>query len=60
MADLQAAGEIITLAVNGITILLMIMASSLAIKKNNNIALSIVIIGNLVAFYVTRSPLCAG
>jgi Na+/proline symporter len=57
MADLQAAGEIITWTVRGITILLMIIASSIAIKKNNNIALIIVIMGNLVAFYFTRSPL---
>jgi len=33
MADIQAAGEIIKWAVNGVTILLMIIAASLAIKK---------------------------
>ena len=37
MADIQAAGEIIKWAVNGVTILLMIIAASLAIKKKNNI-----------------------
>ncbi len=57
MANLQAEGEFITWAVRGITILLMIIASSLAIKKNKTIALGIVIMGNLAAFYFTRSPL---
>ena len=57
MADIQAAGEIIKWAVNGVTILLMIIAASLAIKKKNNICLGVVILGNLSAYYFTRSPL---
>lgn len=57
MADIQAAGEIITWAVRGITILLMVIAASLAIKKNNTLASGLVVMGNLVAFYYTRSPL---
>src|SRR3989338_3116133 len=57
MVDIQAAGEIIKWAVNGVTILLMIIAASLAIKKKNNICLGVVILGNLSAYYFTRSPL---
>lgn len=57
MADFQSEGEFITLAVTGITILFMIIASSLAIKKNKTDAAVIVVMGNLIAYYVTRSPL---
>ena len=57
MVDIQAAGEIIKWTVNGITILLMIIAASLAIKKKNNICLGVVILGNLSVYYFTRSPL---
>lgn len=57
MADFQAEGEFITFAVTGITIFFMIIASSLAIKKNKTIAAGIVVMGNLVAYYFTRSPL---
>ena len=57
MADIHAAGEIITWTVWGITILLMVIAASLAIKKKNTFAPVIVVMGNLVAFYFTRSPL---
>jgi uncharacterized membrane protein YeaQ/YmgE (transglycosylase-associated protein family) len=57
MTDIQATADFIFWAVRGITILLMIIASSLAIKKKNNLVLGVVIIGNLSAFFVTQSPL---
>jgi hypothetical protein len=57
MADVQSYAGIIDIAVKGITILLMIIAASMAIKKKNNIALGIVIVGNLAAYYFTQSPL---
>jgi len=55
--DIQATSEVIKWAVNGLTILLMIIAASSAIKKKNNPAMGIVIVGNLAAYYFTRSPL---
>jgi len=55
--DIQATSEVIKWAVNGLTILLMIIAASLAIKKKNNLAVGVVIVGNLAAYYFTRSPL---
>lgn len=57
MVDIQATQQAVQWAVNGVTILLMILAASLAIKKNNNICLGVVIIGNLAVYYFTRSPL---
>lgn len=44
-------------AVNGLTILLMIIAASMAIKKKNNLVLSVVIAGNLIAYALLQSPL---
>jgi len=55
--DVQATQETIKWAVNGVTILLMIIAASLAIKKKNDICLIVAIMGNLVAYYFTKSPL---
>ena len=55
--DVQTTGELIRWIVNGITILLMIAAASLAIKKNNNICLGVAIVGNLAVYYFTLSPL---
>ena len=40
-----------------ITILLLIITSSIAIKKKNNIALGVVIVGNLIVYYFTQSPI---
>jgi hypothetical protein len=57
MVDIQATSELVKWAVNGVTILLMIIAASLAIKKKNNICSAVVILGNLAAYYFTRSPL---
>ena len=55
--DIQAAGETIKWVVNGITIILMVIAASLAIKKKNNLCLGVAIVGNLAAYFFTRSPL---
>lgn len=55
--DIQTTDGIVKLAVNGITVLLMIIAASLAIKKKNNLCLAVVILGNLVVYYFTQSPL---
>jgi len=55
--NIQATGELINWTVNGVTILLTIVAASLAIKKNNKICLGVVILGNLSVYYFTRSPL---
>lgn len=57
MADIQATAELIKWGVNGITIILMIIAASMAIKKKNNIALGVAIVGNLLVYFVIRSPL---
>ena|SRR3989339_896167 len=55
--DIQTTEGIVTLATNGLTILLMIIAVSMAIRKKNNICLAVVILGNLIAYYLTQSPL---
>ncbi len=55
--DLQATSELIQWAINGIIILLMFLASSIAIKKRNNLCLGIALIGNLSAYYFLQSPL---
>ena len=47
----------IDLAVKAITIVLMVIAASMAIKKKNNICLGVAILGNLVVYYFTQSPL---
>jgi len=57
MADIQAAGTLIDWTVKGITILLMIIAASIAIKKKNNLVLAVAVLGNLVVYYFTLSPL---
>lgn len=57
MADIQATAEILKWTFNIITLVLMIMAASMAIKKKNNLCLAVAIIGNLAAFYFTQSPL---
>ena len=57
MVDIQATEEIVKWTVNGITILLMVIAGSISIKKNNNVCLGVAIVGNLLAYYLTRSPL---
>ena len=57
MVDIQTTGNIVKWAIDGITILLLILAASMAIKKKNNICLGVVILGNLSAYYFTRSPL---
>ena len=55
--DIQAMGGMVQWTVNGITIILMIIASSLAVKKNNNLCLGVAIVGNLAVYYLTQSPL---
>lgn len=55
--DLQATSELIKWAVNGITIILMIIAGSMAVKKNNNLCLGVAIVGNLFVYMITQSPL---
>jgi len=57
MVDIQATGQLIDWTVKGITILLLIVVSSLAIKKKNNIGFAVVLLGNMIVFFVTRSPL---
>ena len=56
-ADIQSASEMVKWGVNGATIFLMIIAASLAIKKNKTIILGVAILGNLIAYYFTQSPL---
>lgn len=55
--DIQATSEIIKWIMNMITIILIIVAASKAVKKKNNLCLGVAILGNLVAFYFTKSPL---
>jgi len=57
MADIQTTEQIVKWTINGITIFLMILAAYLAIKRKNNICLGIAILGNLLVFYFTQSPL---
>lgn len=57
MADIAAMGETIKWGVNIITILLMVIASWMAIRKNNNLALGVAVVGNLVVYNFTQSPL---
>lgn len=54
MADTQT---LINWAVNGITIILLIVAGSMAIKKKKNIILGVAVLGNLAVYYFTQSPL---
>lgn len=55
--DIQSASALVQWIVNGVTILFMIVAASLAIKKNNTLCLIVLILGNLSAYYFTQSPL---
>lgn len=57
MADIQATQEIVKWTVNGITILLMVIAASIALKKKNNICFFVALVGNLAVYYFTKSPL---
>jgi len=57
MADLAATAELIDWAVKGVTILLMIAACSVAIKKKNNPAFFVALFGNLLLYLFTQSPL---
>jgi len=57
MVDIQTTGNIVKWAIDGITILLLILAASMAIKKKNNFCLLVAIVGNLLAYYLTQSPL---
>lgn|SRR3989338_2481547 len=57
MVALQSAFESWKLVINGITIILMIVAASMAIKKKNNLALLVAVVGNLAVYYFTQSPL---
>lgn len=57
MADIAATAGIIDLTVKGITIVLMIIAASMAIKKKNNLCLGVAIVGNLAVYLLTQSPL---
>lgn len=57
MADIQATGELIKWGVNGVTLILMIIAASIAIQKKNNACLGVAIVGNLLVYFFTRSPL---
>ena len=57
MADIQAASGMIQWGVNGATVILMIVAASLAIRKKNNLCLGVAILGNLAAYYFLKSPL---
>ena len=43
--------------VNGITLILMIVAAAITINKKNNPAFAVAIMGNMVAYYFTQSPL---
>lgn len=55
--DIQATSTLIDWAIKGITILLMVIAASMAIRKKNNLVLAVAILGNLVVYYFTLSPL---
>lgn len=55
--DIQATQQTIQWAVYGITIVLMIIAASIAIKKKNNLVLMAAVLGNLIVYYFTLSPL---
>lgn len=55
--DIQTTGELVKWGVNGITLILLVIAASITIKKKNNASLAVLIIGNLLVFYFTRSPL---
>ena len=57
MVDIQATAEMISWAVKGLTVILMIAAASLAIKKKNNVCLGVAIVGNLLVYFLTLSPL---
>jgi hypothetical protein len=55
--DLQATSVMIDGIVKGVTILLMIIAFSMAITKKNTPAFIVVIFGNIGVYFFTKSPL---
>lgn len=55
--DIQTAGELTKWVVNGLTIVLMVVAAWMAINRKNIIALGVIVLGNLVVYYLTQSPL---
>lgn len=55
--DIQSTAEIIKWIINGITIVLLIAAVSSAIKRKNNLAFAVVLLGNLIIYFLTQSPL---
>lgn len=55
--DIQATNMLVDWTIKGITILLMIVAASIAIKKKKNLVLAFAIFGNLILYYLTLSPL---
>ncbi|MFH1248924.1 MAG: hypothetical protein V1660_02125 [archaeon] len=58
--DIQTTGEVVKWGVNIITLILLIVAASRAIKKKNDICLGAAIVGNLLVYYFTKSPLLCG
>src|SRR3989339_465207 len=57
--DIQATSELIKWTVNIITLILVIIAGSLAAKKKQNIAILILFIVNAFALFVLLSPIVA-
>jgi len=57
MADIQAAAGMIDIAVKVVTIALLIIAASISIKNKANLCLGVLIVGNLLVYYLTQSPL---
>ncbi|MCX6710247.1 MAG: hypothetical protein NTV63_04860 [Candidatus Woesearchaeota archaeon] len=57
--DTPATAELIKWVFNGITLVLVTIASSLAAKKKQHIAILIVFVANAVALFVLLSPLLA-
>ena len=55
--DLQTTAGMIDLGVKAVTVILMVIASWMAIKRKNNLILGVAIVGNLVVYYFTQSPL---
>ncbi|MEK6885609.1 MAG: hypothetical protein AABX17_01430 [Nanoarchaeota archaeon] len=57
MLDLQTTAGVIDLTIKVLTIILLIIAFSLAIRKKNNLAFAVAVLGNLGVYYFTESPL---
>jgi len=57
MINIQTIAGSIDVAVKAVTIILLLIASYRAILKKNNPALIFAVLGNVVVFYFTKSPL---